>query len=175
MVQLHIWYIGRSVSVTMAKGIGNGFPLAAVVTTYDVAKTLAEALHFNTYGGNPMSCAVGSAVLDVSCYVYLFFLLLYSVTTQNSTFYVFLFYIVSPFNDNSTSSICVLFFSVITTCVIFCVVSIFKFQRNMSNIGVLVLFTHCGLVTPHGAMKCEMLTLVYIMTFHLHVLKPLLE
>ncbi|XP_033124756.1 alanine--glyoxylate aminotransferase 2, mitochondrial-like isoform X2 [Anneissia japonica] len=51
--------------VVMAKGMGNGFPLAAVVTTPEVAKTMHQALHFNTFGGNPMSCAVGSAVLDV--------------------------------------------------------------------------------------------------------------
>uniref|UniRef100_A0A1I8J8P7 Alanine--glyoxylate aminotransferase 2, mitochondrial n=1 Tax=Macrostomum lignano TaxID=282301 RepID=A0A1I8J8P7_9PLAT len=51
--------------VTMAKSIGNGFPLAAVVTSPEVARTLAEALHFNTFGGNPLACAVGSAVLDV--------------------------------------------------------------------------------------------------------------
>jgi len=51
--------------VTMAKGIGNGFPMAAVVTTPEIASTLAQALHFNTFGGNPMACAVGSAVLDV--------------------------------------------------------------------------------------------------------------
>ena len=50
----------------MAKGIGNGFPLAAVVTTQEIAATMASALHFNTYGGNPMASAVGSAVLDVS-------------------------------------------------------------------------------------------------------------
>lgn len=51
--------------VTMAKGIGNGFPLAAVVTTPKIAKVLERASHFNTYGGNPMACAVGLAVLDV--------------------------------------------------------------------------------------------------------------
>ena len=51
--------------VTMAKGIGNGFPLAAVVTTPEIALSMAKALHFNTYGGNPLACAVGSAVLDV--------------------------------------------------------------------------------------------------------------
>jgi len=51
--------------VTMAKGMGNGFPLGAVVTTPEIAATMSQALHFNTYGGNPMSCAVGSAVLDV--------------------------------------------------------------------------------------------------------------
>jgi len=50
--------------VTMAKGMGNGFPLAAVVTTPEIASTLGGALHFNTFGGNPMSCAVGCAVLD---------------------------------------------------------------------------------------------------------------
>ncbi|XP_070630884.1 alanine--glyoxylate aminotransferase 2, mitochondrial isoform X2 [Bos indicus] len=52
--------------VTMAKGIGNGFPMAAVVTTPDIAKSLTKRmLHFNTFGGNPMACAVGSAVLEV--------------------------------------------------------------------------------------------------------------
>ncbi|XP_055378795.1 alanine--glyoxylate aminotransferase 2, mitochondrial [Condylostylus longicornis] len=51
--------------VTMAKGIGNGFPLAAVVTTPKIAKCLNQAFHFNTYGGNPLASAVGIAVLDV--------------------------------------------------------------------------------------------------------------
>ena len=51
--------------VTMAKGIGNGAPLGAVTTRSDVAKTLAQRLHFNTYGGNPVSMAAGLAVLDV--------------------------------------------------------------------------------------------------------------
>ena len=51
--------------VTMAKGIGNGAPLAAVVTTPDIAKTLAARIHFNTFGGNPVSCAIGKAVLEV--------------------------------------------------------------------------------------------------------------
>ncbi|XP_069819160.1 alanine--glyoxylate aminotransferase 2, mitochondrial isoform X2 [Dendropsophus ebraccatus] len=51
--------------VTMAKGIGNGFPMAAVVTTEEIATSFARALHFNTFGGNPVACAVGSAVLDV--------------------------------------------------------------------------------------------------------------
>jgi len=51
--------------VTMAKGIGNGFPMAAVVTTPEIASKLGQALHFNTFGGNPMASAVGMAVLDV--------------------------------------------------------------------------------------------------------------
>ena len=51
----------------MAKGIGNGFPMAAVVTTPEIAQCMAnsKALHFNTFGGNPIACAVGSTVLDV--------------------------------------------------------------------------------------------------------------
>ncbi len=48
----------------MAKGIGNGCPLGAVVTTPKIAQTLASRLHFNTFGGNPVVCAQGSAVLD---------------------------------------------------------------------------------------------------------------
>lgn len=51
--------------VTMAKGIGNGFPMAAIVTTPEIAKSMSKALHFNTFGGNPMASAVGIAVLDV--------------------------------------------------------------------------------------------------------------
>ena len=51
--------------VTMAKGIGNGCPLAAVVTTPEIAKVLATRIHFNTFGGNPVSMAQGRAVLDV--------------------------------------------------------------------------------------------------------------
>jgi alanine-glyoxylate transaminase/(R)-3-amino-2-methylpropionate-pyruvate transaminase len=51
--------------VTMAKGIGNGVPLGAVTTRMDIAKTLTQRIHFNTYGGNPVSMAAGMAVLDV--------------------------------------------------------------------------------------------------------------
>jgi alanine-glyoxylate transaminase/(R)-3-amino-2-methylpropionate-pyruvate transaminase len=51
--------------VTMAKGIGNGAPLAAVVTTPEIAQTLTGRIHFNTFGGNPVCCAIGKAVLEV--------------------------------------------------------------------------------------------------------------
>ena len=51
--------------VTMAKGIGNGCPLAAVVTTPEIAQSLASRIHFNTFGGNPVSMAQGRAVLRV--------------------------------------------------------------------------------------------------------------
>lgn len=51
--------------VTMAKGIGNGLPLAAVVTTPEIAAVMGRKLHFNTFGGNPVCSAGGRAVLRV--------------------------------------------------------------------------------------------------------------
>ncbi len=52
--------------VTMGKPMGNGHPLAAVVTTPAIAQAFATGMeYFNTYGGNPVSCAAGLAVLDV--------------------------------------------------------------------------------------------------------------
>jgi 4-aminobutyrate aminotransferase-like enzyme/Ser/Thr protein kinase RdoA (MazF antagonist) len=52
--------------VTMGKPIGNGHPLGAVVTTPEVAASFVNGMeYFNTFGGNPVSCAVGLAVLDV--------------------------------------------------------------------------------------------------------------
>jgi alanine-glyoxylate transaminase/(R)-3-amino-2-methylpropionate-pyruvate transaminase len=51
--------------VTMAKGIGNGVPLAAVTTRMDVARSLTQRTHFNTFAGNPVCMAAGLAVLDV--------------------------------------------------------------------------------------------------------------
>ncbi len=51
--------------VVTAKGIANGYPLAAVIARREVAEALAEKFYFNTYGGNPVSCAAGRAVLEV--------------------------------------------------------------------------------------------------------------
>jgi alanine-glyoxylate transaminase/(R)-3-amino-2-methylpropionate-pyruvate transaminase len=51
--------------VCMAKGIGNGAPLGAVVTTPKIAQALSQRIHFNTFGGNPVVCAQGMAVLEV--------------------------------------------------------------------------------------------------------------
>jgi 4-aminobutyrate aminotransferase-like enzyme len=52
--------------VTMGKPMGNGHPLAAVVTTPDVAASFDTGMeYFSSFGGNPVSCAVGLAVLDV--------------------------------------------------------------------------------------------------------------
>jgi 4-aminobutyrate aminotransferase-like enzyme len=52
--------------VTMGKPIGNAHPLAAVVTTPEIAASFNNGMeYFNTFGGNPVSCAIGLAVLDV--------------------------------------------------------------------------------------------------------------
>ncbi|HEX9889390.1 MAG TPA: aminotransferase class III-fold pyridoxal phosphate-dependent enzyme [Nitriliruptorales bacterium] len=52
--------------VTMGKPIGNGFPLAAVVTTREIADAFDNGMrYFNTFGGNPVACAAGNAVLDI--------------------------------------------------------------------------------------------------------------
>jgi len=52
--------------VTMGKPMGNGHPLAAVVTTPEIAAAFNNGMeYFNTFGGNPVSCAIGLAVLDV--------------------------------------------------------------------------------------------------------------
>ncbi|OQM75558.1 aminotransferase class III-fold pyridoxal phosphate-dependent enzyme [Manganibacter manganicus] len=52
--------------VTMGKPIGNGHPMAALVTTHEVAGSFDNGMeYFNTFGGNPVSCVAGLAVLDV--------------------------------------------------------------------------------------------------------------
>lgn len=53
--------------VTMGKPIGNGHPMSCVVTTNEVAQAFLTSgmEYFNTFGGNPVSCAIGLAVLDV--------------------------------------------------------------------------------------------------------------
>jgi alanine-glyoxylate transaminase/(R)-3-amino-2-methylpropionate-pyruvate transaminase len=49
--------------IVLSKGIGNGFPIAAVVTRREIADAMAERMFFNTYGSNPTCCAAGRAVL----------------------------------------------------------------------------------------------------------------
>ncbi len=51
--------------MTCAKGIGNGFPLAACFVNEKAAKVMSPGTHGSTYGGNPMGMAAGHAVLDV--------------------------------------------------------------------------------------------------------------
>lgn len=49
----------------VAKGIGGGFPLGAVLATEDAARGMTAGTHGSTYGGNPLACAVGSKVMDI--------------------------------------------------------------------------------------------------------------
>jgi acetylornithine/N-succinyldiaminopimelate aminotransferase len=51
--------------LSSAKSIGGGFPMAAMLTTEKLARHLAVGVHGTTYGGNPLACAVGEAVIDV--------------------------------------------------------------------------------------------------------------
>lgn len=50
--------------MAVAKGIGAGFPLGACLATAGVAKSMVPGTHGSTFGGNPMACTVGDAVLD---------------------------------------------------------------------------------------------------------------
>ena len=47
----------------VAKGIGGGFPLGAVLATENAASGMTAGTHGSTYGGNPLACAVGNAVM----------------------------------------------------------------------------------------------------------------
>ena len=51
--------------ITMAKGIGNGAPLGAFTTTEEISEVMTKRIHFNTYGGNPISMTQGLATLEV--------------------------------------------------------------------------------------------------------------
>jgi 4-aminobutyrate aminotransferase-like enzyme len=69
-VGVDVWAFGaqgaRPDIVTLGKPIGNGHPLGAVVTTRPIADAFANGMeYFNTFGGNPVSAAIGVAVLDV--------------------------------------------------------------------------------------------------------------
>jgi len=51
--------------ITMAKGIGNGVPLGAMTTTEEISKVMTNRIHFNTFGGNPVSMVQGLATVEV--------------------------------------------------------------------------------------------------------------
>ncbi|KGJ02666.1 aspartate aminotransferase family protein [Paracoccus versutus] len=59
-------YAGITPDIMMiAKGIGGGFPLGAVVATEKVAAGMVAGTHGSTYGGNPLACAVGAKVMEI--------------------------------------------------------------------------------------------------------------
>jgi len=51
--------------MTVAKGIGGGFPMGACLATRDAAKGFTTGVHGTTFGGNPLAMAIGNAVLDI--------------------------------------------------------------------------------------------------------------
>ena len=59
------WTDVRPDIMTIAKAIGNGFPLGACLTSKKVGKHMDFGSHGSTFGGNPLACSVGNAVLDV--------------------------------------------------------------------------------------------------------------
>ncbi|MCH1542113.1 MAG: aspartate aminotransferase family protein [Alphaproteobacteria bacterium] len=60
----HEWAEVTPDVMAIAKGIGGGFPLGAVMTTKAVGSVMQPGTHGSTYGGNPLACAVGAAVMD---------------------------------------------------------------------------------------------------------------
>jgi acetylornithine/N-succinyldiaminopimelate aminotransferase len=61
----HEWAEVKPDVVSVAKGIGGGFPLGAILATEEVARHLTAGTHGTTFGGSPLACAAGNAVLDV--------------------------------------------------------------------------------------------------------------
>lgn len=51
--------------LTTAKALGGGFPIAAMLTTSDIAACFKVGTHGSTYGGNPLACAVANKVVDI--------------------------------------------------------------------------------------------------------------
>lgn len=60
----HEWYGVRPDVISVAKGIGGGFPLGAVLATEELARHLTPGSHGTTFGGNPLACAAGVTVLE---------------------------------------------------------------------------------------------------------------
>ena len=61
----HEWSGVQPDIMSVAKGIGGGFPLGACLATSEAAKGMTVGTHGTTFGGNPLAMAVGNAVLDV--------------------------------------------------------------------------------------------------------------
>jgi alanine-glyoxylate transaminase/(R)-3-amino-2-methylpropionate-pyruvate transaminase len=51
--------------IVMAKGLGNGYPIGAIITTRAIADAMKGVLHYNTFGGGPMAIAAADAVMDI--------------------------------------------------------------------------------------------------------------
>lgn len=55
----------RPDAIALAKGLGGGFPIGAILTTEALAGVLAPGTHGSTYGGNPLACAAARAVIAI--------------------------------------------------------------------------------------------------------------
>ncbi len=51
--------------IVMAKGLGNGYPIGAIITTREIAESMKGVLHYNTFGGGPLAMAAATAVMDI--------------------------------------------------------------------------------------------------------------
>lgn len=60
----HEWYDVKPDIISVAKGIGGGFPMGAILATEEVASHMTPGSHGSTFGGNPLACAAGNAVID---------------------------------------------------------------------------------------------------------------
>ncbi len=61
----HEWAGSTPDIMMVAKGIGGGFPLGAVLATEEAASGMTAGTHGSTYGGNPLACAVGAKVMEI--------------------------------------------------------------------------------------------------------------
>jgi acetylornithine/N-succinyldiaminopimelate aminotransferase len=61
----HEWSSARPDVMALAKGLGGGFPIGAILATARAASGMTAGSHGSTFGGNPLACAVANAVLDV--------------------------------------------------------------------------------------------------------------
>lgn len=51
--------------LTIAKSLGGGFPISAMLTTNKIASVMKPGVHGTTYGGNPLACAIAESVIDI--------------------------------------------------------------------------------------------------------------
>ena len=63
----HEWAEVTPDVMAIAKGIGGGFPLGAILTTDGVGTCMQPGSHGSTYGGNPLAMAVGLEIMDIVC------------------------------------------------------------------------------------------------------------
>ena len=61
----HEWSGVKPDIISVAKGIAGGVPMGAILAKESIAKHLTAGSHGSTFGGNPLACAAGNAVLDI--------------------------------------------------------------------------------------------------------------